>query len=788
MKPLHFSETLAHPGDLLVDHLVRVAREGSATLAGAPEPVRLLTIITGLCHDLGKATIFFQEWRLKQGRKEPLTNHSGLSALLFWWFSQGLCFEDKEVFWRLRLGGLIAILRHHGDLREKWLDALCRFRMGMQGNSVIVSQLSALDLDGLVRWLAKQLNHFDIPWQPFFDLPVRKKDILAAIQQPNLLKLKMIMPQGRLGSLADVTGFLAGFGALLAADKIDTALEGEKIQRVKLPPDMVVEYKRKEFGAFSHDPMTELRQKIARDVRASLVNQWHHHHFTLTAPTGSGKTLAILEAAFGLREKMSGLGRRPARIIYCLPFTSVIDQNHQVFRNVLKCSNLSDSQDILLKHHHLTDTFFRTSTDDEYEADGAGQLLTETWQSEIVVTTFYQFLHTFFSGKNRNLKRAAQLTGSIVILDEVQAVPLRYWQAIRHLLKSLAETLGTYFILMTATRPLIYGAGQDAVELLPGHEQYFAKLSRMRIENKSLVPTGIKNFTWQVVVSYSKQPRATLIIVNRRKTVKKLYYLLKKQFPLGLVWALSTNLTPLDRKKRIEDIQELLDKKQPVIVVSTQLVEAGVDISFPVVHRDLAPLDSVIQSSGRCNRHNECGHGVLYLWKLYDEEQGKEGAWQWKRIYDSCLIEATIESLGDEPVIPEEKFLELTKRYFAKCWERGAQVRVEEFLERGDFEKMAEQFHLIEDGPPTISVFVIQNEYDQNLWERYLALDDIESFRERRKEFMQFKFPFFERVIQVYGHIQQDDPIIAVKSKDGHYDREIGFIALPDENSSPCIF
>ncbi|MGB9497855.1 MAG: hypothetical protein ACKVE3_08320 [Dissulfuribacterales bacterium] len=230
-----------------------------------------------------------------------------------------------------------------------------------------------------------------------------------------------------------------------------------------------------------------------------------------------------------------------------------------------------------------------------------------------------------------------------------------------------------------------------------------------------------------------------------------------------------------------------MDKKQPVIVVSTQLVEAGVDISFPVVHRDLAPLDSVIQSSGRCNRHNECGHGVLYLWKLYDEEQG-EGAWQWKRIYDSCLIEAMVESLGDESVIPEEKFLELTKRYFAKCWERGAQVRVEEFLKRGDFEKMAEQFHLIEDGPPTISVFVIQNEYDENLWKRYLALDDIESFRERRKEFMKFRFPFFERVIQVYGRIQHDDPVIAVKSKDGHYDLETGFIALPDENSSPCIF
>lgn len=786
MKPLPFSETLAHPGDPLSDHLSRVAREAAATLAGTSESLRLQAVLTGLCHDLGKATSYFQEWRLKQGRKETLTQHSKLSSLLFWWFTQGLCLEDQQAYLRLRLGGLVAILRHHGDLYESWVDTLIRLRGDAKDNSFVFRQLSALDLDGLILWLEKQMDYFHVPWQPFSQSPVVPQDIIDAIQQPNVIKLKMIMPEGRLGPLNDSTRFLAGFGALLAADKIDTALEGEKIKRIMLPSNMVTLYKHGEFGN-NHDAMTDIRQKIAKEIQACLIEHQQQRHFTLTAPTGTGKTLAVLEAALSLRDKLVSSAHPPPRIIYCLPFTSVIDQNHHVFSQVLQCSGVPVSQDVLLKHHHLTDAFFRTATNCEFEADEAGQLLTETWQSEIVVTTFYQFLHTFFSGKNRNLKRCAQLTGSIVILDEVQAVPLCYWQAIRFLFIALGETLGARFILMTATRPLIYEPGKDAVELLSDHEQYFSMLTRMRIECRHQVPTSLHDFTGELCEQYTRQPVPTLIIVNRRATVTKAFRILEKKFPHTPIVALSTNLTPLDRKACIEKIQELLDDKIPVIVVATQLVEAGVDLSFPVVHRDLAPLDSIIQSAGRCNRHNDCDMGVLYLWCLYDEAQG-ERAWQWKKVYDSCLIEATIESLGDEMVIPENNFLELTNRYFNKCRERDLQIHLEKYLEQGDFKKITVEFRLIEDGPPTLSLFVIQNKFDQELWSRYLDLDDIESSLDRRKEFMQFKFPFFERVIQVYGQARNEDPIIPIKSAAGHYDSEIGFISLPEENNSSRIF
>jgi len=781
MKILPFSETLAHQGDLLADHLLRVAKEADISLGTASESLRMMSVLSGLCHDLGKATFYFQEWRLKNGKKEQLTHHSQLSALIFWWFSQGLECDDQTECFRIRLGGFVSVLRHHGNLKENWFDTLVRVRHGAKDSRILPRQLRSVDLDGMITWLSEQSSAFGIPWKPFSDMPVSPEDILDAIQKPNKIKLKKSMPRNSPDALRDMTAFLAGFGAILGADKIDTALGGERVTRAELLPNMVAEYKQRVFGGAGGE-INDIRKNIASEVMTNLTNHSDAHHFTLTAPTGTGKTLTALDAVLALRSRLTEQNKSAGRIIYCLPFTSVIDQNHQVFSEVLKSGGLPDTQDILLKHHHLTDTFYRTARENESDADGAGQLLTESWQSEIVVTTFHQFLHTFFTGRNRNLKRAAQLAGSIVILDEVQAVPLRYWLAIRNLFLAVAESLDTRFILMTATRPLIYEPGKDAVELLNSHEKYFALLSRIHVECHHRDLTGLSEFAEKICSLYEAEPSPTLVIVNRRAAVKKIFEMIKTRFPKIPKHALSTDFTPLDRRKKIKDIRELLDDHLPVIVVSTQMVEAGVDISFPVVHRDLAPLDAVIQSAGRCNRHNGAEKGILHLWCLYDDTQERMEQ-QWQKVYDRCLIDATTEAVGDREVIAEKEFLELTDFYFKICRSRDIQIPVDEYLSEGNFEKVDRVFHLIEEGPPTISVFVIQNECDESLWERYLSLDDIESPFERQKEFLMFKFPFFERVVQVYGQGAYEYPIICIRPEHGFYNSETGFVALPEEES-----
>lgn len=344
----------------------------------------------------------------------------------------------------------------------------------------------------------------------------------------------------------------------------------------------------------------------------------------------------------------------------------------------------------------------------------------------------------------------------------------------------MAKGLNTRFILLTATRPLIFQPG-DAVELLPDYDEYFKALSRTTLVCNHKEPLSLDDFLERLASNIRPEEKAMLIVVNRRKTVRFLYHSLKSQFPERPCFALSTDLTPKDRRKRIASIQESLKSGEPCIVVSTQLVEAGVDISFPVVHRDLAPLDCIIQTTGRCNRHSKGPEGIVYLWHLLD---GKES--QWQKVYDKALVEATCDVLGAASHFKESEYVSLTQSYFEVCWQRADQDPIDTILSEGRFEEL-NSFKLIEEGPPTRSFFVIQNEKDQQMWDRYTDLKELETIRDREREFKSFKRSFFERVVQVYGRPDPDEPIQPLTAGKETYDPETGFIAAPEEPSFQIV-
>jgi CRISPR-associated endonuclease/helicase Cas3 len=523
-----------------------------------------------------------------------------------------------------------------------------------------------------------------------------------------------------------------------------------------------------------------MRSKIAEEVLETWQKNISNSLFTFTAPTGSGKTLAILNAALKIREQIQIDKNYLLRIIYCLPFTAIIDQNYAVFEDVLKLSTkLSNIPDnLLLKHHHLTDSIFNTK-DAEYEKDGVGQLLIETWQSEIVVTTFYQLLYTLFSSKNANLKRAGQLAGSIILMDEVQAIPVKYWQAIRNVFQAMAETLNTKFVLLTATRPLIFEKDRS-IELLPNHDSYFKSLSRVQLFCKQNLPINLEEFSNKIIEQYQKDNKATLIILNTKSAVKELYELLKEKLPNVLILTLSTNFTPIDRKIRIRLIKRWLRQRKPCIVITTQLIEAGVDVSFSIVHRDFAPLDSIIQSAGRCNRNNEKEQGEVYLWTLQNEYNKKFH----ERIYDSTLTESTI---FKDSIYQESDFLQLSEYYFEQINARFSSEPVDEWLKEGNFEKIEEQFKLIEEKPQR-SLFIIKNQRDQQLWEEYREIyrNEESSPLKRKQEFQKIRKSLYERVIQVFGKPSQDEPIEKIEATETTYTKKLGF--LKEEQPSVCIF
>lgn len=784
---LPFSETFAHPGDPLPLHLERVAQRAAASIAPTAHPaIRAIAFLAGLFHDLGKATPWFQAYLLQAGRRSVLSHHAELGALLLWWYSAGLNWS----LWQ-RLAAFIAVRRHHGALRfQTWPTLFEQTRSEWRDpETPLRQQVKALDLNGIRLWLTTlAVRHPHAGLDPAPE-PLTLAQIDVCLRDRQALGSKL---RGAFQELDEALATLAGFGALLAVDKTDAALQGGQIARQALPAEAVTRYKTRHLTAQrSTDPLNQRRAQIAETVTQTWLDHLKQPLLTLTAPTGAGKTLTVLHAALQARAQLEVRDGVAPRIVYCLPFTSVIDQNHAVFQAVLRANALPDQEDRLLKHHHLTESLFRTEAA-EYEADGAGQLLTETWQSELVVTTFHQLLHSLLSTRNANLKRAGQLSGAIVLLDEVQALPLRYWEALRQLLAAAARTLGTRFVLLTATRPLIFQPG-DAVELLPDHEAHFRAMTRTRLHLWHHQPLTLEGFAERLMADLRQDIRPTLIILNRRRAVRRLFEALHEALPQRLLIALSTDLTPLDRRARIRLIRRLLHQGQPVIVVTTQLVEAGVDFSFPVVHRDLAPLDAIIQAAGRCNRHGESGAipGAVHLWQLQDTKpDGQAGEALWRRVYDAALIEVTLETLGTATSWDEHDFLELTQRYFSGCRGRQDQQRIDQHLAQGDLTGMEQTFQLIET-LPRVALFIARTPADQRLWARYHALreDPRLSPAQQERAFRAFKRAFYERVIQVYadsGHALERDLIHVLEASDDTYDRVAGFRTLPGE-APTCI-
>ncbi|GAI75295.1 unnamed protein product, partial [marine sediment metagenome] len=260
-----------------------------------------------------------------------------------------------------------------------------------------------------------------------------------------------------------------------------------EIKSKDLPENLVEDYIKKEvFKEKNRSNINYIRNEIRETVLKNIKDSCNitQKIFTLTAPTGTGKTLISLSAALLLRKILKntyGLKCEP-HIIYSLPFTSIIDQNHSVFNEVLdQIGDFKEHEnEYLLKHHYLSEIFYKTEGIDKEEGVDESLALIETWESEIIVTTFIQLFHTLIGYKNRSLKKFHNIVNSIIILDEVQNIPVEYWDLIRVILIGLTEYFNCRIILMTATKPLIFQKGEYK-ELVDDYEKYFKKTELNRV-------------------------------------------------------------------------------------------------------------------------------------------------------------------------------------------------------------------------------------------------------------------------------------------------------------------
>lgn len=340
--------------------------------------------------------------------------------------------------------------------------------------------------------------------------------------------------------------------------------------------------------------------------------------FSLTVPTGGGKTLSSL--AFAL-EHGARHGKR--RVIYAIPYTSIIEQTADVFRSAF--AGLPD--DPVLEHHS------NAECDPENETPRS-RLASENWDAPLIVTTNVQFFESLFARRTSRCRKLHNIANSVVVLDEAQLLPVEYLQPIVDILRYLVQDHGVTVLLCTATQPGLSGGGDSApgrglrrglgtvTEIIDDVPRLYEALARVRVQLPASLDTPRD---WSDIADEISRHPASMSIVSRRADAATLYALVRERAGGGTgCWHLSGLMCPQHRSDTIASIKAGLNARRlalargteppPVRVVSTQLVEAGVDLDFPVVYRALAGLDSVAQAAGRCNREGKLqGLGTVHV-------------------------------------------------------------------------------------------------------------------------------------------------------------------------------
>lgn len=339
--------------------------------------------------------------------------------------------------------------------------------------------------------------------------------------------------------------------------------------------------------------------------------------YRLTVPTGAGKTFSSLR--FALHHALKYHKRH---IIYVAPYNSILEQNAEDIRQAV------GNEEFVLEHH--CNIFY-----EDEDREMAYKKLTESWDSPIIVTTAVQMLNTLFSGQKSSIRRMYNLCNSVIIFDEVQAFPVKGTELFNLAVNFLTVFCNTTVVLCSATQPSLALLKENnlfgCVEMAGPSGKYADAFKRVEIEDKTdlvrggMQPEDISEFALKAFRKYG----SVLIIVNTTKCAKMVYEELKRLcIEECKLYHLSTRMCPKNRKDELEAIKQNLADKKSVICVSTQLIEAGVNLSFGCVIRSLAGLDNIVQAAGRCNRHKEVKMGKVYIVKMAQDAERLE------RLYD----------------------------------------------------------------------------------------------------------------------------------------------------------
>ena len=480
------------------------------------------------------------------------------------------------------------------------------------------------------------------------------------------------------------------YSCLVDADFLDTEYfmkEGRTQRETGEESSALLEKMKKHVAGWLLNEDTETVNGRRTEILRHCFECGHKERgiFQLTVPTGGGKTIASL--AFALQHAVEN---QMDRVIYVIPYTSIIEQNAAVFRKIL------GEQNVLENHYNV-----------DYESTEElkpMQLASENWDKPVVVTTNVQFFESLFANKSSKCRKLHNIANSVIIFDEAQMLPTDYLKPCIAVMEELAANFGSSIVLCTATQPALspfFQRKMPVTELCPRVEEQFRFFERVTFQNVGTISED------ELIEKLQKEEQA-LCIVNTKKRAQRLYQKMKGEG----VFHLSTAMYPKHRRRVLDKIRRLVKDGKRCILISTSLVEAGVDLDFCTVYRQLAGVDSMIQAAGRCNREGKraAQDSFAYLFQ-FEEKEYVPG--QQLQIDVSKMLLSEGEDISSLHGI--EKYFEALYHFRGESLDK--KKIFEEFKDkRYNFAKAAKEFKLIEEN--TLTVFISrEEEAEELLWQ-----------------------------------------------------------------------
>jgi CRISPR-associated endonuclease/helicase Cas3 len=748
-----------------------------------PPELNKVNEIISITHDFGKYTTYFQNYLLKNDQTcGELKNHAFISAILAAYICLNV-FGDKSNY---PLIAYNCVVHHHGSLKNPEINLPSQIRCIDEYDDSPYFIQKVKEAQKQLENIKKNKNSIIEDYEKLnYGKYVRSflekdsfDDVLLSIRKIDF-KLDM---KNKSEDIYFVHQML--YSALISADKLSAS--NTKLPDIKFASYESLDEARIDKCSDITKDINKIRRSIFSEVNKNIEKMYNKSDiFSITAPTGTGKTYTGFFAALKLNQLL-GENRK---IIYSLPFTSIIEQNYKVIYELFKKVDGFKDEDstYIIKHHNLSNVDYN-SKDNNYDLDQA-EILIENWNSGIVITTFVQLFQTLIGTRNKMLKKFDSIRNSIIILDEIQALDIKYYKLIDNILRWSCKYLNCKIIFMTATKPVIL---KDAIELLENNRKYFNYFNRTRLII-DMKPKTIEQFLEEF--NDKIEDKSYLIVCNTISQSLKIYNKLK--LLNREVIYLSTNLLPVHRRNIIKRVRDKLKSGEKLILVSTQVVEAGVDLDFDTVIRDIGPLDSIIQCAGRGNRNFEKDLCNVYVNLMVNENNNSFGS----MVYGKTLINITKDIFRGSEFIYENSYFELIQKYFEMV---DSNVENEDasngFLKSikklhfggKGYEYDIDKFSLIKDNPNYVDVFFRIDDEAEKTYKKFLKMIKENNMKKKRKIYLEIKNKIRDYTLSLPIKIVRDKfegkfiMNVPIEVCDFYYDKYTGY--KRDENDTFMVF